>query len=115
VILCPAWKQAIDGDPKVWGEKYKAEMALALKEAGVTKGEQIKAGLAEFRRKGKPFLPGPGEFAQMCSGSQATGLTHNTAAYKFFDRMDEQKRLPKPSRPKNETAKILSGIKAKLK
>lgn len=81
IVLCPAWKTAIDGDATKWSNLYKIELTAALKDVGVKTGEQIKAGLSAVRLEGKPFLPAPGEFARLCTGKTEDGLSHNTAAY----------------------------------
>lgn len=82
-MICPAWKNSVDGDPTSWADRYKAELAASLREAGVVTGEQIKAGLGALRKSGRPFLPSPGGFAKLCIGKNEE-WQYNTAAYKPY-------------------------------
>ena len=111
IVLAPAWKTAIEGNPDAWADMYKAELLTALKEAGVTKGEQISKGVAETRKAGKPFLPAPGEFANNCIGGDKIGLSHNTAAYRI---VEKRNLLPAPKASKETGLSELSKIRQAL-
>jgi len=108
IAVCPAWKNSADGDPTNWANMYKIELVAALKDAGVTKGEQISKGIAETRQAGKPFLPAPGEFAKACRGGDLKGLSHQTAAYRL---VDKRNLLPAPKADKESALSIISSMK----
>lgn len=111
IAVCPAWKTSCDGDTTQWANLYKIELVAALKEAGVTKGEQISKGVAETRKAGKPFLPAPGEFANNCVDGDKSGLSHNTAAYRLIDKKNL---LPAPKASKETGLSELSKIRGML-
>ena len=71
--------------------------------------EQISHGLNEVLKSDMEWPPSLSKFRQMCIGKQS-GLTHNTAAYKYFprDRMLEKKT------DKEKARRELQAIREKL-
>jgi len=113
VVICPAWKQGIDGDVDSWAADYKQELIAAIRDAGVTRGEQIRYGIEAYRAKGKPFLPAPGEFANLCSQQiNFKGLSHKTAAYRKVCVDNPGRRQICHKRSNEDKARIIKNILA---
>ena len=93
VAICPAWKTATT-NPKLWMKQYRIELTEALIASNITSVEQINKGINSYRKHGKPFLPSPGELANLCNPqTEANGLTHNTGAYKQWKQPTGQRQI----------------------
>lgn len=87
----PGWRQAPSGDHTKWAETYKAELFASLVDYKAASREAVGQGIRRWKRMGKPWLPAPGEFAELCRPKEH-------ASHKPFKGLPE-----KPADP--ETAK----------
>jgi len=97
VVIYPAWRNAVDGDARLWSKRYRRELALALVDAGVTSVGQIGVGIKSAYATSTDFLPNPGKFARWCKPpsipyhrefDDSTQLTHKpTPKSEFSSRM----------------------------
>ena len=66
LVICPGYKNAVDGDPDAWAGRYKRELVSAMVEANVTRDDQVNQGLKVLRSTTNPFMPSVGQFVAMC-------------------------------------------------